>query len=359
MTTLIGNPRVEGRRVTIIPTRPDTFPGCAPSQLITRLRFRQLALLVALGDHGNLHRAADAVHLAQPSATKLVHDLEQAFGFPLFDRLPRGMLPTELGAEVLAFARRLLIDLDRFTQDLNNKRRGGFGQLIFGAIMGAAPDVVAHAVAEIKQQRPLLVVKLLGETSDDILSLLSQHRIELAIGRFSHILQHNQFDYEVLGNEALCVVARSGHPLGRTRSLKLRELGGCAWILQPTTSPARQIIEQEFGEAGMMTPTDIVESSSIFATLQLLQKSDAVTVLPESVVRDHLLAGLLERLPLSVGKNLPGFGILTRRGESLSAVALEFIDSLRRYGALMEESATAAPGQVQAARVRSVGSVLA
>lgn len=308
------------------------------SKLLGRLRFRQLALLVALDEHRNLHRAAEAVHLAQPSATKLVRDLELVFGFSLFERLPRGMQPTELGAQVAAFAKRMLVDLERFAQDLDDKRQGGYGQLVIGAIMGAAPDVVARAIADIKQHRPLLSVKLLGETSDEILSLLIQGKIDLAVGRFSNASQHNTIDYEVLGNEVLCIVARTEHPLRRVRRLNLRRLEHSAWILQPLTSPARQIIEQEFGQAGMRTPANLVECTSIFATLQLLQKSDAVTMLPESVVRDHLRAGLLTRLPLMVGKSLPGFGVLSRRGEPLSPVAREFIQSLRRYGALMERS---------------------
>ena len=311
------------------------------AHLLGRLRFRHLALLVALDDHRNLRRAADAVHLAQPSATKLVHDLEQVFGFPLFERLPRGMLPTELGSEVLAFARRMLVDLDRFTQDLDSKRKGGYGQLAIGAIMGAAPDVVARAMADIKQRRPLLAIKLLGETSDEIVSLLLSRKIDLAVGRFSNPLQHNAIDYEDLGNEPLCIVARKGHPYGRFRSLELNKLADSAWVLQPLTSPARQILEQEFGQAGMMTPANMVECTSIFATLQLLQKSDAVAMLPESVVRDHLDAGLLARLALTVGKSLPGFGILLRRGEPLSPSATEFVESLRRYGALMDQGQSA------------------
>ena len=312
------------------------------SHLVGRLRFRHLSLLVALGEHRNLHRAAQAVHLAQPSATKLVHDLEQLFEVPLFERLPRGMQPTELGAEVLAFAKRALVDLQRFAEDLDRKRKGGYGQLMIGAIMGAAPDVVARAMADLKRDRPLLAIQLMGETSDEIVALLLEGRIDLAVGRFSNPLQHNLIDYEVLGNEILCIVARTGHPLARVRQLQLTMLADSPWILQPLASPARQIIELEFGQAGMTTPANIVESTSIFATLQLVQKSDAITMLPESVVRDHLLAGLLVRLPLTVGKSLPGFGILTKRGEPLSNSAIEFIASLRRYGALM--------GQEQAQR---------
>lgn len=305
------------------------------SHLLGRLRFRHLALLVAIGEHRNLHRAAQAVHLAQPSATKLVHDLEQLFAVPLFERLPRGMIPTELGGEVLAFAKRMLTDVQRFAEDLENKQNGGYGQLIIGAIMGAAPDVVARAMADIKKQRPLLALRLMGETSDEIMALLLEGKIDLAVGRFSNPLQHNDIDYEVLGNEVLYIVARTGHPLTQVRKLHLAMLEQTPWILQPMTSPARQILEQEFGQVGMKTPANIVECTSIFATLQLLQKCDAVTMLPESVVRDHLQAGLLVRLPLTIGKSLPGFGILSKRGEPLSATAIEFIETLRRYGALM------------------------
>jgi DNA-binding transcriptional LysR family regulator len=189
----------------------------------------------------------------------------------------------------------------------------------------------------------------MGETSDEILTLLLDGKVDLAVGRFSNPLQHNRMDYEMLGDEILYLVARAGHPLARVPKLKLPMLSECPWILQPVASPARQIIEQEFGQAGMKTPGNLVECTSIFATLQLLQKSDAVTILPESVVRDHLQAGLLVRLHLAVGKSLPGFGILTRRGESLSITASEFVQALRRYGAMMAQE------QAQRRRKREAG----
>lgn len=299
--------------------------------LMNRLRLKQLALVAALGEQRNLHRAAAAINVTQPTATKMLHDVELVFGFPLFERLPRGMQPTELGNEVVRFAVRLLADFDRFAQDLDGKRRGGYGQLVVGAIMGAAPDLVARAVADLKAKRPLLVVRLLGETSDEILDLLAERRIDLAVGRFSGPLQHNEFDFEPLANETLYVVARTGHPLDGVAGVDLGDLGRLPWVMQPLTSPARQLLEQEFAQARMATPANLVEASSIFATLQLLQTSDAVAVLPESVVRDHLRAGLLCRLPLVIGTNLTGFGILTRKGEVLAGGAVEFVRALRHY----------------------------
>jgi DNA-binding transcriptional LysR family regulator len=221
-------------------------------------------------------------------------------------------------------------------QTLERNRQGGCGQLVVGALPGAAPDVVAHAITEMKRLSPLLVVKLIREPSEQILNLLAQRKIDLAMGCFSHPLQHNDIDYEVLADESLCVFARRGHPLARFERLDLRWLAQCAWLLQPPVSPARQIMEQEFGQLGMKTPSLYVECTSIFTTLQFVQKSDAVTVLPESVVRDQLQAGLLVRLPVSLGGNLCGLGILTRRGEVLGSAAQQLADVLRGHCATVE-----------------------
>src|SRR5581483_10218849 len=305
------------------------------SHVIGRLRFRHLALLGALDEHRNLHRAAEAIHLAQPGATRLVHELEQVFGFRLFERLPRGMQPTALGEEVLRFARRMLADLDRLTSDLESKRKGGSGRLVIGALLGATPDGVMLAIADLKRRRPHLAVQLLEETSDQLLTLLAQRRIDLAVGPFSSPLQHDLVHYEAMGSEPICILARKDHPLGRAATLTLNDLRHSPWVLQPLSSPARQIFEQELGLAGLATPADLVECASIFATLQLLQASDAVTLLPESVAHHPLQAGLLVRLPLDVGKVVPGVGVRTRRGESASSAAADFIESFRKHGALV------------------------
>ena len=303
------------------------------SSLAYRLRFRHLMLLERLGELGNLHRAAAAINLAQPSASKMLRDVEHALGFALFERSSRGMTATELGKRVIEFAGAALADFERFVEDLDAKRKGGFGQLVMGGIMGAAPDVVARAVSDLKRRRPLLAVRILGETSDQLLDLLQHREIDLAVGRFSAPMQHNLFDFEPLANEPLCAVVRAGHPLGQASALKLKHLVEWPWVLQLLSSPSRQLMEQEFAEAGLGTPANLVECGSIFATLQLLQASDAVAVLPESVVRDALDTQLLRRLPVKVGGKLSDFGVLTRKAEAPAPAAVELIALMRLYAA--------------------------
>lgn len=322
------------------PSRPasSTMP-----LLVNRLRLKHLALLAALGDLGNLHQAAAAINVTQPSATKMLADIEQAFGFALFERLPRGMRATALGEEVVAYAHQTQAGLARFLEDMEVKRRGGFGLITVGAIMGAAPDLLALAVAELKTRRPRLSVRILGETSDQVASLLERRQIDFAVGRFSNLLQHNVFDFEPLSNESLRLVVRAGHPLSRRRDLGLADLIDWPWVLQPLSSPARQLLEEEFEQARLASPANIVECASIFATLQLLQASDAVAMLPESVVRDYLRTRLLRALPMEIGKNLTGFGLLTHKLETLSEPAQVFVRLLRHYAGPAGRDAGAPP----------------
>src|ERR1700744_550100 len=79
-----------------------------------RLKFKHPAPLVALDDPRNPHQAPEAVNVAQPSASRMLGDIEEAFGFLLFERNARGMKPTPLGVVTLAYARRALAELTRF-----------------------------------------------------------------------------------------------------------------------------------------------------------------------------------------------------------------------------------------------------
>jgi DNA-binding transcriptional LysR family regulator len=133
--------------------------------------------------------------------------------------------------------------LERFAADLTIKRGGGFGHLVIGAIMAAAPDLLAHAVLRLKSQHPLIQV-IIGETSDQILPMLEQGKLDLAVGRFSSPLQHNLFDFQELKREQLIFVARIGHSLCKRTLNFLNDLTGWPWTLQPLSNPTRILLER-------------------------------------------------------------------------------------------------------------------
>lgn len=298
--------------------------------MVARLRLRHFALIKALNEQRNMHRAAAVLNMTQSTASKLLKDIESIMGAELFHRETRGMAPTDIGVEVVRFAEEILNRIDRFSAEFETMVAGGHGMLVIGAIMGAAPDLVAKVVAEMKAERPLLTIRMLGETSDNILDMLETGEIDIAVGRFSATRQQALFNFEHLSEEPLAFVVRRDHPLSGTATpLLLDVLHDLPWILQPATTPTRQVLDKTFADAGLTTPKNHVESVSLFAILHLIQTSDAISLLPVSVVRDHLSAGLITRLRATVETTVPGFGILTRRDTMLTKVAEVFAHKLR------------------------------
>lgn len=149
--------------------------------LFNRLRYKHLHMLVALSSSQNLHRASQAMNMSQPAATRMLREIEDMFGCDLFERLPRGMRPTALGAELIRFAESALSGLDRCAEDLIARQQGGYGYLSIGTIMGAAPDLVMDSIAQIKTLNPQLRIRIMGDTSDQVIQLLEQGRIDLGL----------------------------------------------------------------------------------------------------------------------------------------------------------------------------------
>ena len=139
-----------------------------------------------------------------------------------------------------------------------------------------------------------------------------------------------------MAHEPMRAIVRKGHALAGSRRVGWSELVRWPWVMQTVSSPARLLLEDEFARANVGSPVDVIECTSIFATLQLVQSSDAVSVLPESVVRDYVGAGLLIALPISVGQELKAFGLLTRKDEPLSETAQAFVAHLERNARLQQ-----------------------
>lgn len=299
--------------------------------LLNRLRYKHLHMLVTLSSSRNLHRASQALNMSQPAATRMLREIEDMFDCDLFERLPRGMRPTALGKELIHFAESALSGLDRCAEDLIARQQGGYGYLSVGTIMGAAPDLVMDCIAQIKALNPQLRIRIMGDTSDQVIQLLEQGRIDLAIARRNAATDSEHYTFEPLGNERLLVVVHAGHPLAQRDELPMAELvSNWPWILQPQTSPARIGFDQALQDLALPRPADIIECSSVYSMQQLIQLTDALMVLSESALRDYLKMGLVVALPVALDVQMAPFGMLMRKGDHVSRELGLFIDLLRQ-----------------------------
>lgn len=313
--------------------------------VLSRLRFRQLALAVALAETGNLHAAARAVSLSQPGATKTLKELEAALGAPLFDRQPKGMTPTPAGIEVVRFARLIISDAERMRTRAQQVQRGDVGVVRMGAIMAALPDLVADLLHEVVDKAPGVTVELTVATSDHLVQALHEGALDLAICRPVDGAGMQGLRFEPLLPEDLAVIAAADHPLRKARRLALADLTGQHWVLQPRPSPMRSAVELAFARAGLPAPRHRVETASMLTTTLLVERSQLLAVLPDSVAKYYAGHGMIAALPVGLSSAMGRYGLMLRDHAALEPAALRLV-GLIRAGA----GDTAAPADPPARR---------
>lgn len=298
------------------------------NQLCNWLRFRHLVLIDTLARTRNMHATAEQMSISQPAVSKMLREAERMLGFDLFQRLPRSLVPTDLGVHVARYAQIALNDARHFVGQVNDLREGGHGLLKIGTIFAPTSQALPQAIVGIKQRWPLLTLDVLEGTSANLLSLLEHKQLDLVIARFTLDRHRQLFDFRALAPEPLCLVAGSQHPLAGNSDLPLAELGNWPWIVYPAGTPMRARLERAFAEAGMASPGNTVETISMQTTLQLLQTAPMLAMLAESMVEPDIRAGRLTRLNLPFPLVLDDYGVITRRNEVPGWAAQAFADQL-------------------------------
>ena len=300
------------------------------STLLSRLRMKQLQLLIALDDHKSMHKAASALSMTQSAASKVLHELEDMFDTPLFERSKAGMIPNQFGHSVIRHARRLVTDLGALCQDIADIRSGKGGRLAIGTIMGAIPDVVVPILNLLHARQPNLAIEVVEDTSRRMLTLLDDGHLDLVIGRASVALDTGKYSYQPLRDEPVSVVVGYSHPPMEDEGLSLRHLEGHRWLVYPTHMPMHALLEREMDSAGMTMPANHISTASTFVTIAILQRSNnIVALLPTDVADFFARHKMLRILPIQLASTYQTFGVVTRKGGATSPAADQFIQLLR------------------------------
>lgn len=298
--------------------------------LLARLRMKQLQLLIALDEHKSMHKAASALSITQSAASKVLHELEDMFDTPLFERSKSGMIPNPFGHSVIRHAGLLVTDLGALGQDIADIRTGKGGRLATGTIMGAVPDVVVPILNWLHTRQPNLASEVVEDTSIRMLSLLDDGRLDLVIGRASVAADVGKYLYQPLRDEPVSVVVGYHHPQMDADNLGLRHLENHRWLVYPPHMPMHTLLEREMDAAGMTMPGNQISTASTFVSIAILQRSnDIVALLPTDVADFFARHKMLRILPIELASTYQTFGIVTRKGAAMSPAADQFIQRLR------------------------------
>lgn len=145
------------------------------------LNLDHLRTLVAIADLGSLANAARALHLAAPTVTVQIAELESRLGGQLLVRGRGPAQPTALGERFIVRARRLLADADDALEDVRRQIAGQTGRVRVGASTGVIAHLLPPALERLARNHPGVDVDVQVLTSNESMARLAAGSLDLAV----------------------------------------------------------------------------------------------------------------------------------------------------------------------------------
>ncbi|WP_460060676.1 LysR family transcriptional regulator [Streptomyces sp. YKOK-I1] len=179
---------------------------------------RLLRTFAAVARTGNLTAAAERLHLVQSTVTAHVQALEKELGLRLLDRLPRGVVLTGAGREVLAQAEAVLEAESRLRAVAASA--GGAGGRVTGRVVLSAGETLVSArlpgvIAALRRSHPGIEVDLRTTGTSDAVAALRTGELDLAL-LLEDEAAFRDIECTPLAREPLVLVCSPGHRLARS-----------------------------------------------------------------------------------------------------------------------------------------------
>jgi DNA-binding transcriptional LysR family regulator len=307
-----------------------------------RLKLRHLELLVRLHEQQSLARAAAAMNVTQPAATKVLREAEQVLDTKLFERLPRGMRATPGGEIMTRHARTVLAALERGAEEIASFRDAQAGSVAVGSVRGATAALLAPALAAMRSARPRVRMNVLVDAAEILIPRLREARLDIVLGNVPSSLAGPDLAFEPLLDEPLAVVAGPHHALLRRKRVRWSDASASEWIVYPQETALRSLFERALGGARAREAPAAIETASVVATTMLLERTDMLAVMPRDVADHYARRGMVGILPLALPASLGVIGIVRHADRELSPAALAFVAEVRALAASSAEAGKAA-----------------
>lgn len=210
------------------------------------MQYAQLRAFHAVAEHGGFSKAAQALSLTQPAVSDHVRRLEQDYGVKLFERGPRGVTATELGARLFALTRHLL-DCERDARQLLESAGGlETGSLSLAA---DAPDLAIALIGAFRKRHPGIVVTLSVANAAECMQRVLSSTVDAAITAAPQV--HRRLASRVLRSDPLVAMVPAAHPVAKKRKLSYAQLVKQPMIFREAQSVTQQLLERELVRASL------------------------------------------------------------------------------------------------------------
>ncbi|MGM7682828.1 LysR family transcriptional regulator [Cytobacillus sp. Hm23] len=263
------------------------------------MEIRLLEYALAISRSRNFTKAAESLHIAQPSLSKQISKLENELGVQLFIRKHGNITPTPAGVRFLKKAEKIVLMRNDLIREMKEVNQGTSGELIIGSTAVTGGHVLPPLLQEYKQRYPNVQIKLVEESTKQLTSLTAKGEIDIAI--LALPIEDTYLTTKIMFTESLNIVLptkiTSWMPshiqslltpsqIKHTQTLSLESLSQCPFILLKQGFRFRNSVLELCAKSGFQPQIEF-ETSSIETAQSLVKNGLGVTIVPNMVVHQN------------------------------------------------------------------------
>ena len=188
------------------------------------MELRHLRYFVAVAENLNFTKAAAKLHLAQPSLTRQIHNLEEEIGVRLLNRSKSQVALTEEGRSFLVDARRILALATESVLAVQRLSRGETGQLNIAYLSNSDFELLPETLGAFRQAFPHIALNLFDMAPAEQFRALEARKIDLGFVGLPPPATTGRLKWESIARHRTVVVLPVKHPLARKPQVSLGEL---------------------------------------------------------------------------------------------------------------------------------------
>ena len=293
--------------------------------------FRDINYFVAIGETGNLAKAADRVGRTQPALTRCIQRLEDELQTKLFKLDGRKHVLTEAGKIYLARCNSLLAHAAEIHREVQDIAAGAIGTIRIGCAATPAEHMLPSISAEMIRRAPGVSFELLLGMNDVLFSALDEKKVDLVFGPITlTIMNDRKYVIHPLEHDTVVIAASPTHRIF-AQAVTVQSLANFKWVLPRQKVATRQWLDQRFTEFGLGKPKMQMETSSMSLLPRLIQETQLLSFISRRNIEPGAPGAHLREVELQEFEMKRDFGLIHLHDVYLTPAAEFFLEIAKAH----------------------------
>lgn len=290
------------------------------------MTLRHMHIFLSVFQNGGITKASEQLHLAQPSVSLAIRELEEYYGIRLFERIGRRIYPTGSGKEFYSYAIHIVSLFEEMEKKIKNW--DATGTLRVGTSITIGTHILPTLIKLFKVSYPSLTIEAVINNS----AAIEQHILSssIDIGLIETRPEYPDIISEPFMEDSLCAIVPPSHPLTDMKSVTLLQLSEYPFLLREKGSAGRELLDACFAME-QLSVHPLWESASTQAIVKGVSQGLGVAVLPFLLVEKDIQEKTVISIPLAPPLKR-SLHIIYHKSKYLSPNMMSFIELCKNNG---------------------------